>query len=601
MQAPSWDLSIAYSGIDDPHIEHDLLLVKEGINQLEEWHSQAAETAVLQRALSKTEEVTVTAFTVAEYVDCLLAVNSEDSSARKLSGRIDVLLSELSEASEPFDDHLVRMPQEQLDLVLSAEDELGPLNRFAFQVGRSRLLRDSRLSVAEEQLLAAMTVDGRNAWGRLYDRVTGGLDVHLEFGGGRVETMGLSQAASILYGGDSERREPAWRAIRAAMDTHSESIAAILNALSGWRISENRKRSTVSEVHFLDPSLHDSRIDQATLDCLMGVARDQAEIGRKAARLMAEVYGTDALEPWDQLAAMPAGEGHQSRSYSFQEGIDLIRECFNGVHPEMGEFVDMMVKNQWIDAAPGTRKRLGAFCSGFSAHRIPVVFMTWGDSMSDVLTLAHELGHAFHSWVMRDLPFAENHYPMTLAETASIFAESVVRDALLEQAETDRERCMMLWEEVSSVLGFMINIPVRYEFEKSLYERRADGELGVDDLCALMDQTWSSWYADSMTRSDDMFWASKLHFSIADVSFYNYPYLFGYLFSKGVYARRGTSGEQFFPDYVELLRATGRMTAEDLAQQYLGVDLREPDFWLASVEIARAQVDEFERLLRNGV
>ena len=598
MNAPVWDLSVAYSGLDDPRIAADIAFVRERLSDLLQWQVAAAEITVLQQAVSQCELARISAYNLAEYAGCLLAVNSADEVARKLSGQVDKLLAELEQAFEPFDNRLIRMDAGELEQLLGTEDGSGSLERFRFSIEQRRSLRDTRLDVAEEQLLSLMAVDGHAAWSHLYNRITGGLDVELALSDGSCERVGLSQAASILYGGDSLRREPAWRGIRAQMEAHSESIAAILNALAGWRLSEYQKRSHTRPVHFLDPSLHDSRIDRRTLDCLLKVAWDNVELGRKAARLMAELYQTDSLEPWDQMAAMPAPEGVQVREYSFSEAIDIIRKCFAGVDPEMGEFVDMMVERQWIDAAPQPRKQLGAFCSGFSAHRIPVVFMTWGNSMSDVLTLAHELGHAFHSWVMRDLPFSQSNYPMTLAETASIFAESVVRDELLAAAATSYERRLMLFEEMSSALAFLVNIPVRYEFERDFYEQRAEGELGVRALRELMSATWSRWYGDSMSQPDDLFWASKLHFSIADVSFYNYPYLFGYLFSKGVYAQRQQRGKAFYADYVKLLRATGSMTAEELAREHLQVDLAKPDFWQASIDIASAQVDAFERLLR---
>jgi oligoendopeptidase F len=600
MTAPVWDLSIAYGGMDDPKIATDIAFVRERLSDLMQWQAAAADRATLQRALSQGERARITAYTLAEYTGCLLAVNSADEDARRLSGQLDKLMADLDQALEPFDDSLVRMDTSELDMVLAGEDEAGPLARFRFAIEQRRRLRDTRLGIAEEQLLSAMAVDGRNAWSRLYDRLTGGMDVELKLSDGSSERVGLSQAASILYGGDRQRREPAWRGIRAQMEAHAESIAAILNALSGWRLSEYGKRSHTRPLHFLDPSLHDSRIERSTLDSLLQVAWDNVDVGRRAARLMAELYQTPTLEPWDQFAAMPAPPGAQLKEYSFPEAIAIIRTCFAGVHPEMADFVDMMVQRRWIDAAPQPRKQLGAFCSRFSAHRTPVVFMTWGNSMSDVLTLAHELGHAFHSWVMRDLPFCHSDYPMTLAETASIFAESVVRDALLARAESGLERRLMLFEEVASALSFLVNIPVRFEFERKLYEQRAEGELSVRALRELMAASWSRWYGDAMSQSDDMFWASKLHFSIAEVSFYNYPYLFGYLFSKGVYAQREQRGEAFFPDYVRLLRATGSMSAEDLAREHLQVDLAKPDFWQASVDIARAQVDALERSLREA-
>lgn len=217
--------------------------------------------------------------------------------------------------------------------------------------------------------------------------------------------------------------------------------------------------------------------------------------------------------------------------------------------------------------------------------------------MSDVLTLAHELGHAFHNWVMRDMPLCTTRYPMTLAETASIFAENVVRDALLAKAKTKEDKIEMLWEELSSALALTINIPVRYEFEKAFYELRSSKELGAEDLSELMRVTWEEWYGDSMNEADSLFWASKLHFSIPEVSFYNYPYLFGYLFSIGVYAQREAKGADFYGDYINLLRDTGIMRAEEVVQKHLQMDLTQETFWQQSLDRVSNQIDEFERLI----
>ncbi len=168
---------------------------------------------------------------------------------------------------------------------------------------------------------------------------------------------------------------------------------------------------------------------------------------------------------------------------------------------------------------------------------------------------------------------------------------------MIAQAANAEEKLEMLWEELSSAYALTINIPVRYEFEKAFYERRASGELSADDICQLMSETWQAWYGDSMSESDPYFWASKLHFSISEISFYNYPYLFGYLFSKGIYAQRAAKGESFYRDYVALLRDTGAMMAEDVVAQHLQMDLTQADFWQQSIERIREKVDEFEQLL----
>lgn len=592
MTAPSWDLSIAFQSLQDPKLKQTISQLEQQIADFPQLDSDVA-ISQLQHAILMKEAITVDLATVATYANCIASVDSANNEAKALVNHMTKLGSALSQVFSPFLDSIVNSPLEQFEQIISENEEL---NAHRFLLEEERKLVENRLSVKEEQLLSAMSVDGKNAWGKLYDNITGSMKVTLVLADGTEEVMGLSQAASILYGSDTLRREPAWRAIQQGIKQNQESFSAILNALAGWRLTEYQKRSKEKSVHFLEPSLHGSRIEQATLDSMMSVAKKNREVGQKAGRLMAKMFGTEQLTPWDQLASMPPLVGDAS-NYSFDEAIDIIKDAFSGVSQEMADFVDVMVKNGWIDAAPQETKRLGAYCTKFADSRTPLVFMTWGNSMSDVLTLAHELGHAFHNWVMRDMPLCTTRYPMTLAETASIFAENVVRDALLAKAKTKEDKIEMLWEELSSALALTINIPVRYEFEKAFYEQRSSKELGAEDLSELMRVTWEEWYGDSMNEADSLFWASKLHFSIPEVSFYNYPYLFGYLFSIGVYAQREAKGADFYGDYINLLRDTGTMRAEEVVQKHLQMDLTQETFWQQSLDRVSNQIDEFERLI----
>ncbi|MGR5300880.1 M3 family oligoendopeptidase [Vibrio alfacsensis] len=594
MTTPSWDLSIVYNDLADPRIQDDIALVEQCIDLLNKQSTDCQSVDVMQNAILTSEAASRLAGTIANFANCYSSVDATNAEAKALLGRMTRLFSELSQAFSAFDLTLTHADEEFIARVLDHENP--DISGQAFSILNLRKLADSRLSTEEEKLLAAMSVDGKSAWGKLYDNLTGSLKVKLEYADGNSEELGFSQAASILYGSEFERQEAAWKGVQSAMATHRESFSAILNALSGWRLTENKKRSTKHDVHFLDPSLHGSRIKAETLDAMMKVAKDSRDVGQKAGLLMAKVHGLDEMKPWNHLAAMPALSG-EAKVYGFDEAIDVICEAFETVNPEMSEFVRMMVKNGWIDAAPNANKRLGAYCTKLPATRTPLVFMTWSGSRSDLMTLAHELGHAFHNWVIRDLPLCQTYYPMTLAETASIFAENIVRDHLISKAESVDDKLEMLWEELSSALALMINIPVRYEFEKAFYERRQNGELTADDFCELMSETWKEWYGDVMSEADPYFWASKLHFSISGVSFYNYPYLFGFLFSKGIYAQRESKGESFYGDYVALLRDTGNMMAEDVVTKHLSMDLTQPEFWQQSVELVRDKVDEFERLL----
>lgn len=590
MTAPSWNLSIAYQHLDDPKIEQDIGLIQQCIEVLVLHVDNCNAVTVMQNAIQTSEAAGKLLATLNTFATCHASIDATNGTAKALIGRVAKLHSELSQAFAPYEHTLTHAPESFIKDVL--EHESGDVNGQAFLIECDRKVADTKLSVAEEQLLTAMQVDGRDAWGRLYDNITGSLQVHVN-----DETIGFSQAASTLYGTDFDAQEPAWRGIQQAMKDNQESFSSILNALAGWRLTEYQKRSKITDVEFLDPSLHQSRIQASTLEAMMSTAKANRDVGQKAGRLMARVHGLSEMKPWNHLAGMPSLTDAEPKVYEFDEAIDIIFAAFNQVEPEMANFVTRMVENGWIDAEPTENRRLGAYCTKFAATRTPLVFMTWGGSRSDLLTLAHEIGHAFHNWVMRDMPLCQTRYPMTLAETASIFAENIVRDYLLEHVSSREEKLEMLWEELSSCYALMINIPVRFEFEKRFYEQRANGELTPEQLCDLMSETWQEWYGDSMSESDPYFWASKLHFSISEVSFYNYPYLFGYLFSIGVYAQRESKGEAFYADYVNLLRDTGSMMAEQVVDKHLGMDLSQADFWQQSIDRVKEKVDEFETLL----
>ena len=267
----------------------------------------------------------------------------------------------------------------------------------------------------------------------------------------------------------------------------------------------------------------------------------------------------------------------------------------------MGEFVRMMADKCWVEGTVTARKRPGAYCTGFAKSRTPRVYMTYSGGGSDVITLAHELGHAFHSWVMRDLPDSQRRYGMSIAETASTFGETIVRDAMLKRAEDPAGELEIAWEEASALVAFILNIPARFEFEKNFYTARAQRPLRPQELKEMMSAAWQKWYGDTLAEPDPLFWANKLHFYISGLSFYNFPYLFGYLFSLGVYTRREMFGDAFFPRYRALLLDTGRMTAEDLAQKHLDADITKPEFWREVVTMLEGRVDYFEGLIEKLV
>jgi oligoendopeptidase F len=259
-----------------------------------------------------------------------------------------------------------------------------------------------------------------------------------------------------------------------------------------------------------------------------------------------------------------------------------------------------VIDKKWVDWEPRAGKRPGGFCTSSMLSKESRIFMTFNESLGDVLTLAHESGHAFHGQLMRDVrPYARG-YPMTLAETASTFGEQVLMNGLLDNpAMSDAQKAMMLDVEIGHGAVYLLDIPVRYEFEKAFYEERKAGELSVSRLKELMVATQRQVVGDLLEPGgeDPYFWASKLHFYITGITFYNFPYTFGYLLSRGLYAMFRKEGDGFVPKYEEFLRLAGSDTAENVVRRTVGSELEAPEFWSEAIRGLEEPLKRLEALL----
>jgi oligoendopeptidase F len=600
---PAWDLTSEYSSVDDDQIVADLQSLDDLLDEVASLNRNLSGDVGVDDAVSAAQKIAKRSeaagdllSNVSTFAHCILSVDSQHDGAQKLNGSLQTYRKRFGDLFEPLSQFIDDASSEVIESYL-ADPEVSP---SAFLVNHSRARRHENLSLPEESLVNGLSQDGIHAWGNLYDQLAGSLECEVAVGN-EVEKMGVAQAGGLLMSEDDNQRRAAWSAINSAWEAHEESCTASLNAISGWRLEMCKQRSGSQEVHFLDAPVHMNRISRATLDTLLAVAADTKSLAQRAARLQARAYGKEGYAPWDLRAPAPviapAVNNTDGQPIAFDEAIDIIADAYGQVDPSMAEFVRMMVANKWIEGTVGPHKSPGAYCTGFAKSRSPRVYMTYTGGQSDVITLAHELGHAFHSWVMRDLPDSQLSYGMSLAETASTFGETLVRDALLARSASQQEKLDIMWEEMSAFTAFLLNIPMRFEFEQNLYQARQQRPLRPQELKDMMSQAWQSWYGDALQEPDPLFWASKLHFYISGLSFYNFPYLFGYLFSLGVYARRDQLGSDFYDRYTALLCDTGRMTAEQLAANHLGVKLDEPTFWRETIASVATRVDAFEQLL----
>lgn len=524
------------------------------------------------------------------YTHCCQTVDSSNQVAKDKETTLIQLSSKFSQSSQSLQMYMAQCSDEIFEGIISNEK----LIKSKFYWQQERLEKDFLLSEKEEKLVTALSPTGLHAWGQLYSSLSGAMKIKIEKNG-KSEVVGLAQAAGMVKGGDEPLRKSAWQGIQAAWTEHEEAAAAILNSLAGWRLEMCKKRSEKKAIHFLDVPLLANRIQKETLEAMMTAIFRNVEPLQKANLLMAKMHGKKVLDPWDLLAPAPAAG--IAKSVKIEKGLEIIRSAFSNINSEFGNFVNLMKENQWIESRVLANKRNGAYCTGFAKSRTPRVFMTYLGSASDISTLAHELGHAYHSWVMRDMDKYECFYTSSLAETASIFAETVLADELVKTAQTKEEKIEFVWGEIENATSLLLNIPARFEFEKEFYEIRKDKVLSPEDFRQLTDKVWTKWYGKTLSENDKMFWATKLHFSMSGTSFYNFPYAFGYLFSLSIYARRNEFGTDFMKKYVELLRDTGRMTAEDLVMKHLGEDIRNPEFWQKSIDVVLGKISDFEALV----
>ena len=554
--------------IDKPPVSDDFPTI---IEQLEEAHRQQL---LISRSLGNTSM----------FIHCCLSVNARDSAASTWLPTLQQLGAQLKNATHPMFGYLARADEQ----IIQSMTQNSILEELSFQVQQLREMGDQLLPVEQEQLLTRMAVTGLHGWGNLYKNLSGTLQCTVG-----NEQLGLAAAANQLSNPQRTIREQAWRGINKAWTENEQSVAAILNNINGWRIEESGQRSHTRELHYLDKSCHSSRISRATLNAMMEATHSSRQISQRALRAMAKLHGVEQLGPWDLMAPAPV---KSSGSIDFSDAIDLIAQAFSEFSKPMGEFAIEMAERGWIDSEQTENRSTGAYCGSFAEPRQARIFITYDGTMTNVITLAHELGHAWHNRVMEDIPEAKTNYPMTLAETASIFAETLVRESLLKAAKDDKQRLEIMWSEAETAAALMLNIPARFEFEQKLVETRQNNFVTADAMKEMMRESWQSWYENSLSEYDEMFWASKLHFSISGFGFYNYPYLFGYLFSLGIYSQKEQAGDSFEAQYLNILRDTGSMTAEALVKKHLGQDIASPQFWLDSIGIVEKSLQQFEQL-----
>lgn len=595
IQIPRWDLSNVYPSIDSPELLSAIVLVNKSINDIEDKLSAGIEAVKnhgehslisfsLGTVLSAYNELLVLSGTVRAYISSFVSTDSRNHIARKKLSEYDLIEARIRNIDTRLQ-YLVGSISSDLNSIISSN----PITRdheFALRelADQSQYL----MSEKEETLASELGISGSRAWAKLQGTLTSQLSVDLEING---ETKKLPMPALInLHSNPDEGiRKIAYNAEMQAWKTIEEPLASAINGIKGAEITLFKKRGRQDA---LQSTIDNAHIDRETLDAMLTVMQNSFPKFRSYFSKKADRIGKEKLAWWDLFAPI----GSQNKNYTWGEACDLILGNFRQFSPNLSSFAQRAIDNSWIDAEQREGKRGGAFCMGVPGVKESRILCNFDGSLDQVSTIAHELGHAFHN----DCAYKagktaiQKNTPMTLAETASIMCENIILDAAYNAATSTDEKLAILETRLIGDAQVIVDIYSRFLFEKEVFERREKSELSANELCEIMETAQRKTYGQGLDEKYLMkyMWTWKPHYYSPDLSFYNFPYAFGLLFSTGLYAIYQKKGAEFVPDYIRLLSSTGEASAADLADKF-GINIRTQEFWSASMEIITSRIDQY--------
>lgn len=579
-----WDLEVFFKGgSSSPEFADHLKAASEEIaifkQEVADWkpNAQPNQSSKLEYLVERFEGAAKKVRQAGAFVSCLHAQNTDDKKAGQLKATVTELSASLQTALTIFDQKLSSFSPDVWNGLLQD----GLLKELRFVLTERRKRAAERLSEKEESAINALSVDGYHGWGQMYDLLVGTTKIQY-----KEESLSVGQAANKMSDADRSVRKGVFKAWEKAWKEKEDFYAKTLNHLAGFRLNVYKLRSWED---VLKEPLDINRMKRETLDAMWEVISENKEPFVRFLNRKAHLLGLKKLS-WYDLDA-PIGNAESKMSY--QQGADFIVENFAQFGTEMAGFAKKAFEDHWIEAEDRPGKAPGGFHTFFPESSQSRIFMTYSGSPANVSTLAHELGHGFHTYAMRDLHLLNRNYAMNVAETASTFAEMIVSDAAVKNAQTKEEKLGLLEDKIQRSIALLMNIHARFLFETQFYEERKQGVVSPERLAELMKHAQEEAYAGALEEYHPLFWASKLHFFITGVPFYNFPYTFGYLFSVGIYAMALESGKGYEKKYIAILKDSASMTVEELAQKHLNVDLTEKDFWEKAVRMCVEDVEEF--------
>lgn len=587
-----WSLKELYKSFDSEEFKSDLEKVDSLISNLNLWAEEITESK--DNSVQKLEAY-IDYYTnledivnrVGAFIHLTISADTMNTVALKYSDILDDKLTNIVEADTKLNKWISSL--DNLDKIIDSSDKLKE-HRFILTsiVDKAKYL----LSDKEENIIANMQNTGSNAWLKLKNNLISNHKVTIE-DNGEVKELPLTVVLNMAYDKDKDVRKKAYLAEIESYKKIEEGVAAALNSIKGEVLTICKLRGYESP---LEQTLINSRMDKESLDAMLSAMKEAMPTFRKYLRRKAEMLGYKNGLPFYEMYAPVIDKDME---FSYEEGAKFVEKNFRTFSNNLADFAKKAVENNWIDVYPREGKVGGAFCSNLHFIGESRFLLNYGNTFSDVVTMAHELGHGFHGECLKNETALNSNYPMPIAETASTFCETIIKKAAIKEADKE-EALSILESEISDSTQVIVDIYSRFLFESWVFEKRKESALSVDEIKELMIKAQKEAYGDGLDPEylHPYMWTWKPHYYYVDSNFYNFPYAFGLLFAKGLYAEYLKRGESFPKEYENLLSITGKNKIADVTK-VMGIDIHNKDFWRSSLKTIEEDIEKFIELSKE--
>lgn len=584
----NWSLKEIYESFECEEFNKDLNKLDEIIEDIKRWCNKAVNNKEnakrnLENYIMKFTIYNDLSMKLFSFVNLTISADTQNKTALKYCDILERKFTELVESSTKFEKYISEI--EDIDSILDSSDIL---KEHKFIINELKENSKYLLSDKEEKIIAKMKNTGSSAWSKLKDSLISTLMVEVD-----DKELPLTVVLNMAYDSNREVRKKAYEAEIKAYKKVEEGVAACLNGIKGEVLTICDFRGYKSP---LEKTLKDSRMDEESLNAMLSAMEESLPIFRKYLRRKAEILGYKNGLPFYELYA-PIGKAEMK--FTYEEACEFVEKNFRSFSDNLGDFVNKAVNNAWIDVMPREGKVGGAFCENLHFIGESRFLLNYGNNFGDVVTMAHELGHGFHGECLNDETSLNSDYPMPIAETASTFCETIIKKAAIKEA-TNEEALAILETEICDCTQVIVDIYSRFLFEKSVFEYRKESSLSVEEIKNLMIEAQKKAYGEGLDPEylHPYMWAWKPHYYDAEYNYYNFPYAFGLLFAKGLYAEYIKKGKEFTSEYEKLLSITGKNKISDITK-LVGIDIHNKEFWINSLKIIEEDINKFMDLSKE--